>query len=49
MKPLWSEGTSPDRISEDFPLPDVPTTARNRVERRRRRSSSVSRSRPKKR
>ena len=40
---------SPDRTSEDLPLPDVPTTAKNRHVRSRRSSSSISFSRPKKR
>ena len=31
MKPLWSEGISPERTSDDLPLPDVPTTASKRV------------------
>jgi hypothetical protein len=39
---------SPDRTSDDFPLPEVPTTDKKRLERRRRKSSSVCFSRPKK-
>src|SRR5688572_2061665 len=37
----------PERTSDDFPLPDVPTTARKRVDRSLRSSASISLSRPK--
>jgi hypothetical protein len=49
MNPLCSAGIRPDRTSDDLPLPDVPTTATRREDRRWRSSSSISRSRPKKR
>ena len=49
IAPLMSDGISPERMREDLPLPDVPTTERKRVVRSRRRSSSISFSRPKKR
>ena len=49
IMPLCSEGISPERTSEDLPLPDAPTTVRKRVSLSRRSSSSLSFSRPKKR
>src|SRR5205814_4636822 len=47
IKPLCSAGIRPERTRDDLPLPDVPTTARKRVDRSRRSSSSMSFSRPK--
>lgn len=49
IKPPCRAGSSPARTSDDFPLPDAPTTATNRVRRRCARSSSTCASRPKKR
>jgi hypothetical protein len=49
MNPLRREGIRPERTRDDLPLPEAPTTATNRDERRRRSRSSISRSRPKKR
>src|SRR5215470_10297238 len=47
--PLYNAEIKPDRTSDDLPLPEVPTTDKNRDERSRRSSSSISFSRPKKR
>src|SRR5580765_8291755 len=47
MNPLCNAGIRPERTSDDLPLPEVPTTARKRVLRSRRRRSSISFSRPK--
>jgi hypothetical protein len=47
-RPPLSAGRSPARTSEDLPQPDAPTTARSRLWRNSRTSSSISPSRPKK-
>ena len=49
IKPLCSAGISPERTSEDFPVPELPITIRKRVVLSRLSSSSISCSRPKKR
>ncbi len=45
--PPRSAGIKPARINEDLPLPEVPTTARNRARERREINSSACPSRPK--
>src|ERR1035437_650869 len=48
MEPPCSAGIRPQRMREDLPLPEEPTTERKRAPRRRRSNSSICFSRPKK-
>jgi hypothetical protein len=45
-RPRWSAGNRPACTSEDFPLPELPTTAMKRFSASRRNNSAVCVSRP---